>query len=686
MASAVTDKSYDDHEVESSQAARGISDSNNHNNNNNNNDDDDSCPQLAVVPLHPACKNQKLEAKQLPIVLGRTNLASWWWKSCPCQHYCRLHCRPVAQNIRSLSKVMIQIDTAGRIHMCGKNPHLVTIIPERNDRYLQVNDIISIGRRDREPWMRLQVVEKPNGNQLPPRKLVTDTPECMTTQNDLHLHDHRKSNPSSNNNSNNNNNNNAVAALNAATSYNNHSRHHSSNNNSKNNNNNNNQSSSAVGNNPPEWITTRKRKSSRRAFNASKPPPNNTNTNTNTNTNGDSDSPPRKRSRRSDKRQRRNKTEDSDKNGAPLVEKDHPPQVHLVFQDYETSANLLKGLQRTKKRSRNTTTSTINPPPSVETSSMSSSNVVPQHHHHHHHHHNVPSTHQTSIKRNFLSDNSQLRLLSKSFADALRGEVPPPTADAQPSEPDAKPAAAAVAVVGGAGWGGDKCDGESGGPEKIRAQEELPETQPARKVEDEEDADHDNNNNINNINNNKSDEKSSPVLEDPDPAAATAAGRSGENQHGVSLLSLPQCASSGGSDDTSPRADEEETNGDIMIANHSSTIIPVPEERAARNPQQPDDADNASSEGDDGTPGINIIRDPTSMELERWREVIKNEEGKRNEASFRHALASLVVAKNEKSGKETGAPIWLPSMLENSGGDHHPHHHGNSPGSGKEES
>lgn len=120
--------------------------------------------QFSLIPLHPAAKRTKLDIKQFPIVMGRTNLAAWWWRSCPCQHYCRLHCRPVAQNIRSLSKVMIQVDTAGHVHVVGKNPHLITITPDRGDSILQLNDIISIGRRDREPWMRFQVIQKPEGN------------------------------------------------------------------------------------------------------------------------------------------------------------------------------------------------------------------------------------------------------------------------------------------------------------------------------------------------------------------------------------------------------------------------------------------------------------------------------------------------------------------------------------------
>jgi len=154
---------------------------------------------LALVPLRSAAflKNSKqqqpLEAKQFPIVLGRTNLSQWWYQSCNCQqYYCRLHCRPVAQNIGSLSKVMIQIDTKGTAHIVGKNPHLVNILsPEcsnsngsGNDNsnsnkkttesnfdekeenkdvhqqiILRLRDILSIGRRDREPWMRFQVVE-----------------------------------------------------------------------------------------------------------------------------------------------------------------------------------------------------------------------------------------------------------------------------------------------------------------------------------------------------------------------------------------------------------------------------------------------------------------------------------------------------------------------------------------------
>mmetsp|Transcript_13699 Transcript_13699/g.15241 ORF Transcript_13699/g.15241 Transcript_13699/m.15241 type:complete len:606 (+) Transcript_13699:183-2000(+) len=164
-------------------------------------------PLLSTALLKNSKKLQPLEAKHFPIVLGRTNLSQWWYQSCNCQqYYCHLHCRPVAQNIGSLSKIMIQIDTKGTAHIVGKNPHLVTILSpvcsnssgsgsgsgngnsngngngndisnskkkttdsnldEKEENkdvpqqiILRLRDILSIGRRDREPWMRFQVVE-----------------------------------------------------------------------------------------------------------------------------------------------------------------------------------------------------------------------------------------------------------------------------------------------------------------------------------------------------------------------------------------------------------------------------------------------------------------------------------------------------------------------------------------------
>lgn len=120
--------------------------------------------QLALIPLHPSntrkndCKDPP-KAKDIPLTLGRTDLANWWWNSCGCQEYCRLFCRPVAQNVKGLSKVMVMIDSEAKIHVVGRNPQLITIIPERDDNILQINDVINIGRRDREPWMRLQVIK-----------------------------------------------------------------------------------------------------------------------------------------------------------------------------------------------------------------------------------------------------------------------------------------------------------------------------------------------------------------------------------------------------------------------------------------------------------------------------------------------------------------------------------------------
>lgn len=63
---------------------------------------------------------------------------------------------------------MIQIDSEGRFHLVGKNPHLIAVTPERDDNTLRENDIISVGRPDREPWMRFQAIRKPPSNQVVP--------------------------------------------------------------------------------------------------------------------------------------------------------------------------------------------------------------------------------------------------------------------------------------------------------------------------------------------------------------------------------------------------------------------------------------------------------------------------------------------------------------------------------------
>jgi hypothetical protein len=70
---------------------------------------------------------------------------------------------------------MIQIDSMGKVFVVGKNPHLVTIIPERKDQILRINDILSIGRRDREPWMRFQVVKSTSNSIVAPSLSVKNS-------------------------------------------------------------------------------------------------------------------------------------------------------------------------------------------------------------------------------------------------------------------------------------------------------------------------------------------------------------------------------------------------------------------------------------------------------------------------------------------------------------------------------
>lgn len=80
-------------EAEAAAAESSQAESNNHNNNNNKNSKEEAAPTnqssyktlsktqcLALIPLRPAPKKKTLEVKQLPIVLGRTNLAQWWYQ------------------------------------------------------------------------------------------------------------------------------------------------------------------------------------------------------------------------------------------------------------------------------------------------------------------------------------------------------------------------------------------------------------------------------------------------------------------------------------------------------------------------------------------------------------------------------------------------------------------------------
>jgi hypothetical protein len=530
---------------------------------------------LALVPLHPACKKQNLESKQLPIVLGRTNLASWWWKSCPCQHYCRLHCRPVAQNIRSLSKVMIQLDTAGRVHIAGKNPHLVTITPERNDQPLQVNDILSIGRRDREPWMRFQVV--PKSDNEPPvsqSKAKTYTPEWMAKQNKIKSSEHANGR--------------------------------------------NDKSETPA---PPEWITTtRKRKSSRSssctytkqqqqqqqqqrpvvsnlleaaAAAGDNYPINNPNSSNNNNNNdnlegSDTNFPHRKRRRRDSaekKARNRNATEPA---ASAATEKEHHLQVHLLFQDYETSANLVKATQRKKK--------------SCNPSSSSNKEETP---------------------RTFVADKSQVQLLSISFASALLGQAKPSSqlsADAhsapnpnngqqqpqqQSSSPSAESAPEAMTQPEGAQESANNLGVQPESQQNVEAQyQDRQDDQP---------------------------EMEDAPQSNSEPRPLESSDQQQQQQHHLesSMLTMPQCAS-------------------------ESFQEPETMEPALAKPKE-NSNDNGNGSSEASPPSCDPITD-----LGPWRQIVAREKG-----NFRHALASLIVCKNEARQQDTnGGLLWLPSLLE----------------------
>jgi len=646
-------------------------------------DGPDGSTQLALVPLHPAAKRQKLDAKQLPIVLGRTNLAAWWWKSCPCLHYCRLHCRPVAQNIRSLSKVMIQIDTAGRVHTVGKNPHLIAVTPEREDNILQVNDIINIGRRDREPWMRFQVVQKPSGTahltasapgttartHAVPEPAETPAPAtapvvappaalAVVPQRSLRRQVIATKGSSSNNDP-------SGQATNKS------------------------KEAEIPTLPPPEWITTsnaRKRKPRRGSSgaislpNRSQSPPIQQQNQQNSvrmqeaasaatiarvqrsyvqaNHNNLPTGPPRNRRRLTvespenemtpKKPSRRSNRGGSSRKGSNKeVEsmerisggttttnngennKRRSSHVHLVFQDFETSASLLRGneIRRREESSINQAT----------TRASSSDSVILQHHYG-----------EFPPPRAFVADKSQLRLLSRNFAAALLGAVSPtspnadekfresPNEDAIASQPaaqtqeqqqdlDTKPAAMEKPKVG-----------NKRGSLALSSSEEYLGT-------------NNNGDKRMRLSENQSEYTSTALVRPNDSPESSNHTKDADEP---SMLSLPACASSSfepGQGDMRPSQAEHETND---VAGLLFAMGNKPEVEAG------------FSRGDDESASSPPTCDPI-MDLKPWQEMVEQEEEKGTTSSFRYALASLIIAKNKDRLEDGGKRgiLWLPSLL-----------------------
>jgi len=120
----------------------------------------------------------------LPLVLGRKNMATWWWQDCRngCSlaakpTFCKTHCRPVAEHVHCLSKRMIYITKQGRVRIESntKNSEFIHIISTtmlQQDRTNIAHDddyyarkeafpsttIVSIGQPGTQrPWMKFLI-------------------------------------------------------------------------------------------------------------------------------------------------------------------------------------------------------------------------------------------------------------------------------------------------------------------------------------------------------------------------------------------------------------------------------------------------------------------------------------------------------------------------------------------------
>mmetsp|Transcript_58499 Transcript_58499/g.169729 ORF Transcript_58499/g.169729 Transcript_58499/m.169729 type:complete len:124 (+) Transcript_58499:1-372(+) len=107
------------------------------------------------------------------------------------------------------------------------------------------------------------------------------------------------------------------------------------------------------------------------------------------------------------------------------------------------------------------------------------------------------------------------------------------------------------------------------------------------------------------------------------------------------MLSLPQCASS----------TLEEGQRTIPLESSHEDMVVASRKR---------DDEDLDDESVSSPPSCDPI-----MDLKPWQDMIQHEEEKGNAKSFRHALASLIVAKNQdRLGPEAKRGLlWLPPLL-----------------------
>lgn len=122
-------------------------------------------------------------------------------------------------------------------------------------------------------------------------------------------------------------------------------------------------------------------------------------------------------------------------------------------------------------------------------------------------------------------------------------------------------------------------------------------------------------------------------------------------------------------DDSVPESDQNFTQRDLSdnSVSRQASMVSLPmcasftAESIARELQMPSN-DNAAT----SRPCHERNASPSSQglltPLGRWRAVIENERG--NQSSFRHALASLIVVKNESKAADDGSSLWLPDLLD----------------------
>jgi hypothetical protein len=151
------------------------------------------------MPLFLAPAHNLEDCRSFPLHLGRSNLAKWWWSTCPCKgattrqpcDYCRTI---VAKNVGFVSRKLMHVCKQGILTLDtslkdnSRNENKNGCVVRVNDmtvlwgkKQLWEGDVITIGRYSTIPWITLHVIKKVD-TFIPSTPKVTSQSKLVTPE------------------------------------------------------------------------------------------------------------------------------------------------------------------------------------------------------------------------------------------------------------------------------------------------------------------------------------------------------------------------------------------------------------------------------------------------------------------------------------------------------------------------